>query len=299
MACTDPLQLDSFEVHLSDIAEASLDDLQTLSMGVGWPHRPNDWRAVLSLGQGVVARDTIGRALGSAMWFPMGNRFATVGMVITSPRMQTLGAGRCMMEVGLEALGKRDLGLNATRSAKRLYLSLGFVPERMVYQHHGVVSSRVSAPLARGDTLRDLGWGDMEALFALDAQAYGAERRHVLRFLLSAGEGIALEREGRIVAYSFVRRFGRGHVVGPVVAANDRDAIAVTGPHLVNLMGQFARVDTREESGPFSSFLLEAGLSVYDTVTTMSRGRPWVGVRPGDLEEGAPQVYGLVNQALS
>jgi len=298
MALTSSLRLDSFEVRLTDIAEVPLNDLQALSMGVGWPHRPNDWRALLELGEGVVALDEIGRVVGSSMWFPMGEGFATIGMVITSPRLQALGAGRTMMDVGLAALKGRELGLNATRQAKQLYRSIGFIPERISMQYQGQVRAPVLEPLARGETLRALSWADMDALAALDADAFGVDRCPVLHLLMAQGEGLALEREGRIVAYAFLRCFGRGSVIGPVVAETDADAIAVTGPHLVNLAGTFGRVDTRRESGAFPAFLMDAGLGIYDTVTTMSLGRPWADGLGRTRSSPGPHIYGLMAQAI-
>lgn len=76
-------------------------------------------------GQGIVAVDGIGRA-GSAMWFPHGREFATLGLVITSPRTQAQGTGHWLMEQVFERCGDRNLSLNSVDAAYHLYLSLGF-----------------------------------------------------------------------------------------------------------------------------------------------------------------------------
>jgi hypothetical protein len=53
-------------------------------------------------------------------------------------------------------------------------------------------------------------------------------------------------------------------------------------------------VDTRHKEGDFMTFLQERGLRVFDTVTTMSRGRPFLKAKSGE-----PSIYGLATQALS
>ena len=90
---SESLKIDTFSMRIGDI-EGVEDPLDALSLSVGWPHRAEDWQFLGQSGQGFVALDEIGRVLGSAMWFAHGASFATVGMVITSPRLQTLGAGQ-------------------------------------------------------------------------------------------------------------------------------------------------------------------------------------------------------------
>ncbi|MEQ1406280.1 hypothetical protein ABK249_15195 [Neorhizobium sp. Rsf11] len=70
-------------------------------------------------------------------------------------------------------------------------------------------------------------------------------------------------------SYSMRRRFGRGHLVDPVVAACDADAIRVTHPQVVAHAGGFLRIDTHFDKGAFASFVQQCGLSVHYTVTTM------------------------------
>ncbi len=295
MERTNSIQLDSFELTLGDIAEADLDALHALSMSVGWPHRAEDWQIVRELGRGVVARDAIGRVLGSAMWFNYAPDFAIFGMVITSPRLQMLGAGRWMMDHLLAQTGSRAIGLNATRSARRLYESLGFVAERTVYQCNGDAVVPPDGSLPPATRLRALTRDDLDEIAALDLAAYNAGRTPVLAHLLEVSKGVALVRGDRIAAFSLCRRFGRGHVIGPVVAANDDDAIAVTRPHVAEHAGTFLRLDTRQKSGAFPEFLALSGLPVYDTVTSMSLRRPWLVEEKGGE---TPIIYALASQAL-
>jgi GNAT superfamily N-acetyltransferase len=292
------MRLQSFDLQLYDIAETDPEKLHALSLTVGWPHRLNDWAMLKENGYGVVAQDEIGRAIGSAMWFPFSDDFVTVGMVITSPRLQAHGHGRWLMEHVLKQTGARPLRLNSTRAARRLYLSMGFTAEKTVYQCQGTAVAATAPAVPDAAMLRNVMPSDLRDLVALDHAAYGADRGTMLARLLPVSKGVALVRGDRIVAFSLCRSFGRGAVIGPVVAGDDADAIAVTYPHVETHAGAFLRIDTRQATGAFAEFLTHSGLPVFDTVTSMSLGGRWLlgeGPEAGDK----PFTYGLVSQALS
>ncbi|GHC73190.1 GNAT family N-acetyltransferase [Limoniibacter endophyticus] len=288
------VRLQSFELSSRDIADVDVGLLHALSIGVGWPHRAHDWDMLREAGKGIVAVDGIGRVFGTAMWFPHGETFATIGMVITSPRTQAQGNGRWLMEQIMERCGDRDLALNATRPAVNLYLSLGFNTEATVFQCQGDAANEIPlAPAIEGEVV-PLAHADFDAVEALDGRAFGAGRVRTLMILAREASILGIRRNGRIEAYAFCRKFGRGHVIGPIVASNDADAINLVAAHLKTLKGAFARVDTRENNGAFVTFLQACGLSVFDTVTTMSKGRPFLNRKTDE-----PWVYGLSVQALS
>ncbi|WP_237152206.1 GNAT family N-acetyltransferase [Oryzibacter oryziterrae] len=293
----DALAVDAFEMRVVDINRADLDQLHALSIGVGWPHRAEDWQFLRENGRGVVALDEIGRTLGSAMWFPQGDDFATVGMVITSPRLQAMGTGNWLMQHVLGECGNRSLRLNATRTARRLYLSLDFKPAQTVYQCQGEAVVPACLPALPADLqMRALDAGDLDEITALDAAAFGAPRGPLLTALMEKSAALGLYRAGRLVAFAFCRGFGRGHVIGPVVAESDDTARVVVAPFVVEHAGRFLRIDTHRESGPFNAFLADAGMPVFDTVLTMTQGGHFAD--PNRAEPGAPRTYGLVSQAF-
>ena len=127
-------KLDSYELRAVPMVVSDSPQLHELSISVTWPHRPEDWELAIRHGHGLVARDEIERVVGSGMWSPMGENYAAIGMVITSPRLQEHGTGRWLMNLLMEQTGDRGLVLTATRAAYRLYLSLGFVPVVPVFQ---------------------------------------------------------------------------------------------------------------------------------------------------------------------
>jgi ribosomal protein S18 acetylase RimI-like enzyme len=288
------VRVKSFELAAKDINQVDVKLLHALSTGVGWPHRPKDWDFLRRAGHGIVAVDGIGRVFGSAMWFPHGHEFATIGLVITSPRTQAQGTGRWLMEQVFERCGDRNLSLNSTDAAYHLYLSLGFTKEATVFQWQGEVVAPIPVlPVLDGD-LRRSSADDLEEIAALDERALGLDRHKLLALLAEDASICTLKRRGEIVGYSMNREFGRGHVIGPIIASNDRDAIHLTAVHLKDLAGQFARVDTREQTGLFADFLQQSRLGMNDTVTTMSKGRRFL-----NRKENEPWVYGLAGHALS
>lgn len=282
------VRLKSFELIAHDIADVDISLLHGLSMGVRWPHRPNDWELMLKTGQGLVAVDGIGRVFGSAMWFPYGDDFATIGMVITSPRTQAQGNGRWLMDQVLERCKGRNLSLNATQAAYNLYQSLGFADEAIVYQCQGEVGLDLPEITKSNGELVALSSDQLQNITALDCKAFGTNRANLLQLISEQADIYGLKRNDQIVGYSFCREFGRGKVIGPIVANNDEDAIQLTAVHLQNLKGKFARIDTREKEGTFASFIEQCRLSIVSTVTTMSKGKPFLCREPNK-----PWIYGL------
>ncbi len=160
--------------------------------------------------------------------------------------------------------------------------------------HQGEVPPALPALPALDGELQALSSDRLKEITDLDTRAFGTNRERLLA-LLSANASIqTLSRGGEIVGYSMCREFGRGYVIGPMVARNDLDAVHLTAVHLRNLAGRFARVDTREKDGVFATLLEQCGLGIAETVTTMSKGRRFL-----NREENGPWVYGLAGHALS
>ncbi len=294
---SESLKIDTFSMRIGDIEGVELDRLHALSLAVGWPHRAEDWQFLRESGHGFVALDEIGRVLGSAMWFAHGADFATVGMVITSPRLQTLGAGQWLMKRVFDKVAGRDLRLNATRAARRLYLSLDFLPEKTVFQCQGIAHAQTmgGSTETRGD-IRALDTRDVPSVIALDAMGFGVRRAALIEKLFAHSAGYGLFKGDTLNAFALCRPFGRGHVVGPVVAESDTEAVAVVRPHVTDHSGSFLRIDTHMDNGEFAAFLSHAGMPVFDTVLTMSMGK-----RLSDFAVGratGPMTYALASQTL-
>jgi GNAT superfamily N-acetyltransferase len=287
------VRVKSFELVAQDISEVDTHLLHALSAGVGWPHRPADWDFLRQVGQGIVAVDEIGRVFGSAMWFPQGEDFATVGLVITTPRAQAQGAGRWLMAQVMERCKGLNLTLNATRAAYPLYLTLGFQQEATVFMHRGNVSGVPDLEPPQG-IMSELPNNQIGEISACDTLGYGVNRARVLAKLSEISVTCVLLRNGKVVGYAMRRAFGGLQVIGPIVAVNDDDAIQLAVWHLRAMKGHQVRIDTREETGAFADLLAQCGFAVTETTITMSKGRTFL-----NRSANAPWVYALAGHALS
>jgi hypothetical protein len=271
------------------IVLADAEACHRLSVAVGWLHRIEDWRFSIGLGQGVVlcrGREVVA----TACWWPFGSSHATVGHIIVAPALQGAGLGKRLMQAIFAANDGRTLMLNATEAGAPLYAKTGFVASGGITQHQGKALPCPAPVLASDERLRVASVADLAALSALDIRASGLPRDHVLATLLDVGEIVMLERGGVAGGFGGLRRFGKGFVIGPVVAGGLADARSLIGHWLHGRDGEFMRIDIPTGCG-LGGWLEQAGLPVVSTVGGMVRGEPPVATGPAML-------LALVNQAL-
>lgn len=267
-----------------------LDAAWNLSLDLHWPHRPRDWSTAFSLGEGIVATAD-GQLVGTTMRWLWGETHATIGLVIVSELMRGRRIGSALMNLILEGLEDRIVSLHATEEGRGLYERLGFVRTGEIRQHQGVASNAPLIALDDGWRLRPLDNSDEPALFELDKRARGWERPQLLRTWLDSSErAMVLDHDGTLEGFAFLRRFGRGVVVGPVVASDDIGARALIG-HLIGAAGgRFVRIDLDYDSG-LTTWMEELQLQRAGTVTAMTRG-------PLPCDVGGARLFALATQAL-
>jgi predicted N-acetyltransferase YhbS len=260
-----------------------------LTRAVQWPHRVEDWQFVHRLGRGFVASagDTV---VGAVLWWPFGEDAGSLGMLIVDPDRQRAGIGRRLTEVVIADAGERALSLHATADGLPLYERLGFRRTGEIRQHQGAAFTAPVVPLPAGCRIRPLGRADAEAVIALDAAATGLARGVVLTGLLAVSDGVILDRDGEIGGFALLRRFGRGYVIGPVVAPDHDGARALITHWVGSHAGMFLRIDVPTETG-LSPWLDELGLGAVSTAPAMTRGTP---PRRGTQ----PRTFALISQAL-
>lgn len=275
------------QMILEEMTPGHLEGAVELSRQVRWPHRREDWELVQSVSRGIVALEEE-RVVATIMMTPYGDDAATINMVIVGAAMRGRGLGRKLMQEALAKAGERTCCLVATREGLPLYEKLGFVTTGEIVQHQGEALP-VSAPPR-------VSWaesGDLARLGVLDRQAFGHDRSALMKLLRERAKFAVIRDEGDTKAFSAIRPFGRGLVIGPVVARNGTEAKALIDFLLAHYRGKFVRVDT-DVSTDLAEWLTGRGLVHVGGGITMRRSM-------ASNKESKPahhRTYALVSQAL-
>ena len=274
------------DIALTAFGLEHIDGAVALSRQAGWPHRPEDWRMALALSVGTVAVTAEGRVVGTVLMTPYGADCATVNMVIVDEALRGHGLARRLMTAALALAGTRPLRLIATADGLPLYRKLGFVECGEIRQHQGAVQA-IAAP----SNVQYATAGDIAGMRTLDRVAFGADRRALLEFLAANGQMAVVLNDGAVDGFAAIRPFGRGEVIGPVVAAHATDAKALIAFFATARTGAFLRVDTPSDRS-LAGWLGEIGLVEVGGGIVMHKP-----VRTGGASPRAA-VFALASQAL-
>lgn len=272
-------------MHAGDLAA-----MHGLAQRMSWPHRAEDCAQLFALGAGTVAVDATGRTVGVGLRWSFGRDVGTIGLVLVAPERQGRGIGRALMKVLIADMAPRALMLNATAEGLPLYEKLGFVSTGFVRQHQARLAEAPTLPSVPTVPMRRAGPADHAALCALDAAAFGTDRSALISRLLASGEAWVVEHAGRPAGFAMLRAFGRGSIIGPIVAASEDEAIALAAAAAQAAPPGVLRVDILAQAERLAAWLTAAGLPAIDTVTVMLRGN-WPATEKG------PQRFGLALQA--
>ncbi|RUW81228.1 GNAT family N-acetyltransferase [Mesorhizobium sp. M2A.F.Ca.ET.067.02.1.1] len=274
------------EIAIQAFGPDHIEGAVALSRQENWPHRPQDWQMALQLSSGAVALDDQGRVVGTILVTPYGMDCAMINMVIVDKSMRGMGLGRRLMEQAFALAEDRPLRLVATADGMPLYQKLGFAPSGTILQHQGNV-----AALGAADGVKPASANDLPEIKALDRDAYGADREALIDALAERGQFALIRRNGAIEAYAAIRPFGRGEVIGPVIADSAEEAKALIGFFAAPRPGAFLRVDTDRRTG-IADWLTEIGLGHVGGGVAMDRPSRTAAA------QARPKVYALANQAL-
>jgi ribosomal protein S18 acetylase RimI-like enzyme len=278
-------------VSLREMAASDLVAAHALSSELRWPHRPADWEQAFRHAEGLVAeRD--GQIVATALRWRWGPRHATIGLVMVAPACQGRRIGHRLMSALLEGLEDQTVLLHATPEGRGLYERLGFARIGELRQHQGVAMPAPLVALREGQRLRPAGHSDLPALKALDATARGMPRDSLVEDLVASAEAtVVLDEQEQVRGFAMLRRFGRGHAIGPVVAP-DADGAKALIAHLVGVnAGRFTRIDIDFASG-LAEWLESLGLLRVDAPTVMLRGPALA------APAGGPPLFAIVTQAF-
>ena len=270
-------------MEIASLAQHQLDQATALSQAENWPHRLQDWQMLMTLSQGRAAlRD--GVVIGTALRIDYGLDVSLLNMIIVRQSERGQGIGCKLMSSLMDEAGDRELRLVATKAGIPLYEKLGFESEGKIFQCQGEIAS-VELP---DEEISPAKPGDTDAIIEVDSRFLAADRSALVQWLAKhARLAVVRGAEGGICGYAALRRFGKGHVIGPIQANSKRQADNLIRYFAASLAGQFVRIDTDDRLG-LMPWLEDLGLKCIDTMTRM-RKTPKTDPRP---------VFGLCSQAL-
>ncbi len=281
---TSPAAPPSPPLSIRPLLAADLPQAHALTRDLRWPHRQEDWALALAMGQGWAMAEA-GRLLGTSMAWAFGPAAGCFGLLVVAPDQQGRGLGARLMDTALASLGDRAVQLHATPAGEKLYRRLGFAPSGLIRQHQGIA---VAPPPMAPPGLRPATASDLPALAALDLAATGMDRARVLAAILAGGAAVVLAPSGVARGFAMLRHFGRGEVIGPVIAPDAETAWALIAQFLAHRAGAFVRIDITDFA--LCPLLAAHGLAQVDEALCMVRGSL--------AAQGAVRSFALVNQAM-
>lgn len=287
-----PENMASDGVCLRPMTRSDLAAAHGLTSDIRWPHRATDWEQAYRLGEGFVAlRD--GAVVGTGLRWRWGPRHATIGLIVVAQACRGRGIGYRLVSTLLDGLHDSTVLLHATPEGRGLYERLGFARTGELRQHQGTARPTPPVALPRGWRLRPAGHNDLAELQRLDALGRGMPRDALIADLLGGAQSaVVLDFDDRPHGFALLRRFGRGYLIGPVVAPDALGAKALIG-HLAGLSaGRFTRIDIEFDSG-LAEWLEDLGLRRVDAPVAMLRGAQLAAPAPQ-----APKLYAVSSQAL-
>ena len=278
--------MQSDNIDFSSFNPEHIQGALALSQAEKWPHRAEDWELALELSLGVVALDSDGQVVGTILVTPYGTDCATINMVIVAKSMRGRGLGRILMEKAFDLAESRPLRLVATAEGLPLYKKLGFAAYGDILQFQGNVVE-VTAP----EGVEPASTADLDEIKKIDREAYGADRQALIEALNARGDFAVIRQDGAIKAYAALRAFGRGEVVGPVVATSLEEAKTLIAFFAAKRPQAFLRIDTAGDTG-LDGWLAEIGLAHVGGGTAMRKPLK------ENAEQARTEIYALANQAL-
>ena len=319
-----------------------------LSHALRWPHREADWQQFITWAKAHGAALAVragGQLIGCGLAWQWGHDQGSIGMVIVDDAWQRRGIGKQLFRGLLQALEGRDVMLQATAQGRPLYESLGFAAIGHARQFHGhwqpPAEAGPTVSLAVDERTRLLQPQDVPALLAYDQRERGLARPALLQALLAQMDAdercaVSVDEQGHLCGYGILRRFGRGWVVGPLLADGADRAVALVKRLTQERTGDFVRIDLAAHTRAFpdsqaqaqaqaqaghdrssaqdhdrdadvlANYLQAHGLALVDQPTTMIRlaaSRSETDAPAGNGPQNAPQartatVCALAAQAL-
>jgi len=246
-----------------------------LSDAAGWNQVDDDWALFIEHGHALGGRDGEGRLIATAAALPYGAAAGWISMVLVDPPWRHRGLASALVReciAFLQTRGALPL-LDATSDGAAVYRGLGFA-EGLPFDRWQSDGSATLSPVAQGaassHAVREAGSDDIARIASLDLSASGLDRPFLFARLLARPDTrawLGVDGNGFVVT----RRGRRATQVGPLVAANGRQAVALLGAALAASPGP-AYVDIPATQQEIVGWLEKRGFRRQRSFVRMSLG---------------------------
>jgi len=234
-----------------------------LSKSANWNQNEADWRLMLELGRGWGLSLADGTLIATTLALPYGS-FAWISMVLVHSAHRRLGHASRLLRVAIGDLRARGLTpiLDATPAGREVYRQAGF---RDTWTFKRFLKSGIDHVLR---SLADHGKTRFVPDFALDREAFGADRSRLLRALQQR-----LPQAARAQPNGFVLgRDGREALqIGPLVARDEETAMELLRSALAAVPAPL-HVDVVDHAPKLQQWLQAHGFAFQRPFTRMVHG---------------------------
>jgi len=269
------------QLAIERIGPAALAEAVGLTAEANWNQSADDWAFFVGHGTVFGARDANGRLVATTALLPYSAGFAWTSLVIVAKSQRGKGLGTRMLNESITTLRSRALVgmLDATPAGARIYGPLGFQPIMGLKRWEGVGSARTAH-----QGVRPLAMSSLPKVARFDAAAFGANREALLAHFCGRAGTRGFELEGRN-GYALVRQGRVASQVGPAVAENELDAVALIEAAIGSTPGRIF-VDVPDAWAEIAARLGARGFRVQRPFLRMALGR--------DMPYGdPPQIFAI------
>jgi GNAT superfamily N-acetyltransferase len=217
--------------HIEPLAPSDLERADALVAEAGWNQDAADWRIFLQLGSALAARAPDGTLAGTAAVLPYAGGFGWISMVLVAKPFRRRGIATRLLERCIDTLKNAGVVpvLDATPAGREVYAPLGFRDGWPITRWRRTGAAPAALVPAQAPGARALHERDWPALRALDARAFGCDRRALLERLRERSRGFACvcKSEGVLRGFLLGREGRVATQLGPIVAEDEATAISL------------------------------------------------------------------------
>lgn len=258
--------------HYRNMNSADIEVGLRLCRASRWNQVRRDWELFLHRNQQgcrVAVRDE--RVIGTVTTVHYEQRFSWIGMVLVEASERGQGVGtQLLREAFAVSQALPCVRLDATPAGYPVYRKLGFVEE---YRLSRMEAAQIELDTARSEA-QPLRRTDLTDLGALDAPAFGADRRDLLDWLWAGAPELAwvVRRGGALAGFVCGRRGFNFTHLGPLVAVDEDAARQLVRACLRTQSGAPVILDVPQQHAAWLEWLAARGFREQRPFIRMYRG---------------------------